>query len=182
MKKNGLIIIICFFLFNSCKRNEVDALPPVTQNGANTFGCLVNGQPWVANGGKYLGNGYKIKVIDGGYQFAYNDTLRNNIWLNGNRSDGENIQIFIRKVYKTGIYNLSNNTGYYPNTIPLNYGSYYDNVHNYATNTNYKGQVIITKADTLINAISGTFEFTCYNPNTKKTITISNGRFDFQNK
>ncbi|UOQ73224.1 hypothetical protein [Hymenobacter cellulosilyticus] len=25
-------------------------LPPATQNGANTFGCLVNGRPWTPRG------------------------------------------------------------------------------------------------------------------------------------
>lgn len=31
-------------------RDPADQLPPATQTGANTFGCLVNGQPYTPSG------------------------------------------------------------------------------------------------------------------------------------
>ncbi|MCW3074373.1 MAG: hypothetical protein JWP69_1442 [Flaviaesturariibacter sp.] len=40
----------------SCKKDkDNDKLPPITQNGANTFGCLVNGKVWLPKG--YSTNG-----------------------------------------------------------------------------------------------------------------------------
>ena len=54
MKYQSLLIIIATFLLlgSSCKKdklvNEIDKLPPATQTGANTFGCLVNGKAWIA--------------------------------------------------------------------------------------------------------------------------------------
>ena len=37
---------------SQCKKNDptpLAQLPPATQTGANTFGCLVNGQVWLPN-------------------------------------------------------------------------------------------------------------------------------------
>jgi hypothetical protein len=38
----GLLLI--FLFCTACKKTGVDALPPETQIGANTFGCLVDGK------------------------------------------------------------------------------------------------------------------------------------------
>lgn len=54
-----LLFITLFFSFMSlltasgCKKNklsELDKLPPATQTGANTFGCLVNGKAYLPGG------------------------------------------------------------------------------------------------------------------------------------
>jgi hypothetical protein len=51
------IIFIAFVLMASgCKKNNnsnnspIDQLPPATQIGANTFGCLINGQAFTPGG------------------------------------------------------------------------------------------------------------------------------------
>ena len=48
------------FMGASCKKNkpqktELEKLPPVTQTGANTFGCLINGKAFTPKG--YSGTG-----------------------------------------------------------------------------------------------------------------------------
>jgi len=53
--KNILLLTISFFLLSSsCKKNKptnpVDQLPPETQTGANTFGCLINGEVFKPGG------------------------------------------------------------------------------------------------------------------------------------
>ncbi|WP_418602421.1 hypothetical protein [Hwangdonia sp.] len=51
MKK--LLFVLSLTLSLSCcnkddnPRNPIDQLPPATQTGENTFGCLVNGEPLV---------------------------------------------------------------------------------------------------------------------------------------
>ncbi|MEO7801559.1 MAG: hypothetical protein ABIR81_06155 [Ginsengibacter sp.] len=50
-----IVLIFCFFLITaSCKKNNTptdeDQLPPATQTGANTFGCLINGKVWLPKG------------------------------------------------------------------------------------------------------------------------------------
>lgn len=52
-----ILIIITFFTLISCNKDEenaiaeIDKLPPATQTGAGTFSFLVNGVPYVDNGG-----------------------------------------------------------------------------------------------------------------------------------
>ncbi len=46
------ITIIFIFCFAQCKKPKVDSngLPAATQEGKNTFGFLLNGQPWPPHG------------------------------------------------------------------------------------------------------------------------------------
>ena len=59
MRIKPFIQFLLFFLFiissAECKKhnlseNPVDQLPPETQTGANTFGCLINGQIFLPKG------------------------------------------------------------------------------------------------------------------------------------
>jgi len=123
--KKILIFIFCIFLFINCKKNELDALPPATQNGANTFGCLVNGNAWVSTGKPASLFNRGTKAIEGGYILIslLKDSARNNVSLMAERGDGTSIQIYINKVFKPGIYPLIFDTGTYPaNIVPFNYG------------------------------------------------------------
>lgn len=53
MKNSNLIttLLAMLALFAGCRKDEpwpLSALPPATQTGARTAGCLINGEPWVA--------------------------------------------------------------------------------------------------------------------------------------
>ena len=49
MKKSTTILVLLSFIFFTCRKEENNfGLPPATQQGANTFGCLIDGKPWVA--------------------------------------------------------------------------------------------------------------------------------------
>src|SRR5688572_8072475 len=53
--KNILLSLIMAFTLNACHNDdkpvaEIDKLPPATQTGANTIGCLVNGKALVPYG------------------------------------------------------------------------------------------------------------------------------------
>ncbi|MDJ1497667.1 DUF6252 family protein, partial [Cytophagaceae bacterium DM2B3-1] len=62
---------------------------------------------------------------------------------------------------------------------PLNYAAYFPgNGKAYVTTPEYQGTVTITRADTVNYIISGRFEFTVYDPESKHTIHITDGRFD----
>ena len=53
--KNLLILLFATFTLSCCDKdkdnpqNPVDQLPPETQTGKNTFGCLINGEPFVVS-------------------------------------------------------------------------------------------------------------------------------------
>ena len=42
-------IILCALFYSACNEDE-DELPPVTMEGKNTFGCLVNGKVFELEG------------------------------------------------------------------------------------------------------------------------------------
>ena len=45
----GFCIILCPLFYSACNEDE-DELPPITMEGRNTFGCLVNGELFLPNG------------------------------------------------------------------------------------------------------------------------------------
>jgi hypothetical protein len=70
MKTTMLFCIMT--LFAACDKDDdkcqgIDCLPPATQTGAGTFGCLVNGEPFVDNSGFF--NCF-YQLVDGEYYFG----------------------------------------------------------------------------------------------------------------
>lgn len=57
MKHFPVLTTALALLLTQCRKNDdapakpEDQLPAATQTGANTFGCLLNGKPWMPSGG-----------------------------------------------------------------------------------------------------------------------------------
>ena len=54
--KKAVFFLFYMFLIVSCNKDDdgcrgVDCLPPKTQTGENTFGCLLDGKPFILKGG-----------------------------------------------------------------------------------------------------------------------------------
>ncbi len=169
----GLLLgLLLAYALNSCSLfPEPDpTLPPITQNGAETFGCLVNGKVFVPKGNsKYPA---VVKIYNG--------------WLNifatrisGNEI-GDQIGISIADVDKTGDY-------YFTEKKLFRY--FGQNCTAGLDDIPINGKVVITKfergEDKTNNLkwliVSGTFEGTIL-PSTKcsDTIKITQGRFDLK--
>ncbi len=43
----ALTLIVLTSILSCTKTEEIDKLPPITMEGKNTFGCLVNGKAWI---------------------------------------------------------------------------------------------------------------------------------------
>ena len=171
-----------------CAKDAPDAgLPAATQVGANTGGCLINGERFVASGwgGSLLSN--PIPALDGGFAF---DSL---YWLQmaGKRgNDNVYLSIFLKRVGRTppklGIYYLDQNTQYYPQGVAefvLNHATYRvsgaSGGETYVTNSQSIGRVNFNHADYGRGISAGTFEFTAASTfDRTKTVTITSGRFD----
>ena len=172
----------------SCKKELTTAdliaqLPPETQTGANTFGCLIDGKPFVPTGtGSFT---YPDYPVIGGYigslPVSYGKT---NFYISA-RQPYFSIDLYVRNVDKTGIYPLKFDTNSYPNvSYPKNYGNYTYTTATTSTQecitkaSTYIGQVEITKADTTNGIVSGKFSFKAINTATGKIVDITDGRFD----
>lgn len=180
-----LSLSLLIFISANCRKNKnnntIDQLPPETQTGANTFGCLVDGQPFKP-GGLQLSGGSLNSI----YQFVYNDDPVNGfIWgISGGKrySNGEIKDIGFRidslQIIEGETYSLENpirGGGYGQYSF---YGSIGSGTNStYQTSGVVKGSVIFKKFDLINQIASGIFWFNAVNDK-GDTIKITDGRFD----
>jgi len=178
MKKNirllWLLAIASSAIFASCKKDKTDEeqLPPITQTGANTFGCLINGKLYTPKGSEQNTPNFRI-IIDPGFQG--NLDIRTYKIENGIKSsfgfNSFNINV-------ADIYNLDT-----AQTFPF-YRQDINSAVCYFTSSNnnyHKGILKITRYDLTNRIISGEFNFKLYDSSIScDTIRITQGRFDKQ--
>ncbi len=175
MKKLPIIISIFLFVFTSCNKDDdpiapIDQLPAATQTGAGTFGCLVNGEPFVDNSDSF--NCF-YQFIDGGYYFG----------ITGTDEDYDLVDIGIftnnQQLIEGQTYELLDTTsgniygsGYFLNSTSIGMAA--------TTNENNGGTLTITKVDFENFIVAGVFSFNLINPFTGNIMEIREGRFDSQ--
>lgn len=173
-----LLLYCCTLLLTQCSKckendpNPEEQLPPATQTGANTFGCLVNGQTWTPQGNNgtanlrvtydpgYAGGSLSIRA----YRFIGDTDKQQSFILGG------------APISQVGTYSCS---------MPVQYTAYFfDETKSRPCDSYYgtadltcKGQLTITRLDLQAGIISGTFNFTLYKPGCD-SVRVTNGRFD----
>ncbi len=177
--KNIFFAIVCFAFISSCGRGSGDstppeALPPATQTGANTAGCLINGNLLLPkNGSQAIGGspqfGLKASFV---YDYFYMDLK--------NYDSGVYLYLYVDNVNNNGIgaYTINQSDGIAsPNGINNNTQVYVESGGKIFISGNNAGVVNITRYNFPI--ISGNFSATLYNKyNALETIEITDGRFD----
>jgi hypothetical protein len=171
-----VIALSVLFVATSCKK-EADKLPAATSTGANTFGCLLNGKTWVATG---RGGGSGVNPTSGGFFGEVDSTVSIYIIAYG---ENDEIAIYLKNITTVGSYVLNKNTSIKPNAVlpQASYGMYavlYD--QEYVTDSLHTGVVNITHADRNTGIVSGTFQMQLLQKSTGKTVSISDGRFDYK--
>ena len=157
--------------------NPIDELPPETQTGANTFGCLVNGQIFKPGGSNLSGPNlsaiyqYLYPGSPNGYIFAVNAADKKdpcNITQIGFTFDSLTITTgtFFLKAMQKG----QGGAGY--QLLRCSFP-----IKELLTTNQIGGQLILKKFDLTSQIASGTFWFTAVNPN-GDTVKITDGRFD----
>lgn len=132
-------------------KDPIDQLPPETQTGANTFGCLINGVPFIVKN-----TSHQVAIYQQGHlQFG-----GGGVSMRVNEPFSINNQI-----------DLIGKARYIVN--PDEVSCYYD------FEDAYKGFVKFTKIDQVNHILSGTFEFSTVTEDCD-TIRITNGRFDMR--
>jgi len=162
-----------FFLLHSCNNDDdnncqgIDCLPPITQTGEGTFGCLVNGEPYVDNSGLF--NCF-YQFVDGEYFFNispnFEDKFFDELDIGCRFIDFQNEQSFDLAISTDGGGAATFFIG--------------QELRNISTNTEYNGLCQITTFDLQNNIISGTFEFEVFDEATQTLYIVTDGRFDAQ--
>ena len=171
--KTYLLPLLALLALAQCKKkadpDPVDQLPSATQTGANTFGCLVNGQAWTPKGSDGTSN-YSI-AYDVGYRQG---TLNISTYRYAN-SDANSKQLII--IYSDSLKTIGN----YP---LVSDGRREALFKDRATGCEFfggpyyrRGNLTITRLDLQAGIISGTFAFTLYKPGCD-SVRVTQGRFD----
>ncbi|MGV7108178.1 hypothetical protein [Flavobacterium sp. U410] len=170
MKKIVLLVLAAFTLGCCNKDDDSNAsLPPATQTGAGTFACYVNGEAFIDTSGGWFNCFYQY--VDGEYYFSisgYDENLTPISISLGTRkktiSQGEVLEL-LEDINGNAIggafFKTSSTDGLSSNT-----------------DSQYTGELTITKLDFTNHIVSGTFWFDVQHPVTGERIEIREGRFD----
>ncbi len=183
MKNCHKLLLMLIFATIACNKNNhsqidpdyVSGLPAATQIGANTFGCLVKGVPWVPQG---YGGGSGNLSIDYDPWFKngiFGISAQNIISQNNSSSIGIGIGDSLNFMKAPLELNLNSNSLY---------GVYYSDRNCFITYFDYsvirKGTLLLTTYDKTKRVIAGQFNATLLKSDCNDTIRITKGRFDFK--
>ena len=167
-RKIYLLLLIPLVALTSCNNDDninkapIDQLPPPTQSGEYTFGCLVNGEPMIPNNTNYIS-----AICQGGIFDISADVNKVNT--------GQVVNIIVpESIIVNESYDLTN----YPFYIAKYqvFGSETTNCY-YDFEDTFDGWIKFSKIDRINQIVSGTFEYSTVTENCD-TIRVTNGRFD----
>ncbi len=170
------IFTVVLLLLTSCSKKEdcddpIDCLPAITQKGANTAGCLVNGEVLLP-GGQGINTGSVLKAI---YNYSSDSDSVFGLSIRDLTSGGSKmmlISIRNRELMEGEIYELTDEES-------NSFGSYINGLNGFVTNEDNRGELTISKIDTERHIASGTFWFDAVDDE-GEIVKIRNGRFDVQ--
>jgi hypothetical protein len=179
-----MLIPILALVIVACKKDPPPnpeptepVLPPLTNTGANTFGCYINGELFVANNGESF---WSLPAISGSF-----DEIENLLSIQGSREidrdensvKSDNLRYRVAVSDGPGVYDMYFETDHYKGyaSTGLDKCDYYHNLLD-------RGVCEITFLDKEQNIIAGTFHMDLINEDCAEDtlMKITDGRFDFQ--
>ena len=154
-------VLFCLLaLVVGCKKDDGSPLPKATQEGKNTFGCLLDGQVFLPTHSHNIFQ--PVTPLQG---YFYRRVL-------GIKAYGEQGQMYLalRDAFRPGTYPLAE-------TSTGNYGSLDRSSGAFYTSSTRGGSLILTRIDTVARVMAGTFEFSALD-RSGGIITVTSGRFD----
>jgi len=169
--KLTLVLIILLSILSCTKTEEIDKLPPMTTEGKNTFGCLVNGKAWIPEPDGGLFNEKLSVRYENGYLSLFaklevkSNNIRQLIYLDASFNDIGKYKIPGPPFPGEMFWNTENEP---MGTIPC---------------TRYKcspedTEVEILNINTSQRIISGTFSYKNLTNRCGDVLNITEGRFD----
>jgi hypothetical protein len=156
----GVLLTSSCDLFDFSRKPK---LPPITSEGKNTFGCMVDGKLWLPESRLGL-TGFHAEA-DANFLAIYADG-ESNTGITIGLIDSSGIKV--NKEYALTVF-LNQ---YFVESSFISNGDWCDYRRYHTTS----GRVTLSRKDR--KAISGTFEFTVFNPDCGDTVKITDGRFD----
>ncbi len=170
------VSILITFCFAKCEKDKLDinGLVPATQEGKNTLGFLLNGQPWAPKG--FNGTANLSIDVDFGFNQGVFGIAAYRIISDDNR---EYFGIGIKD--SLNFISLSSRLPMTKNSIANSrFSNFKCDMNFYDTLTFRGGELIITKLDKINRIIAGTFNAVLFQPGCTDTIKITQGRFDMK--
>ena len=160
---------------SKCKRDDpqpqppkdpLSTLPPESQTGKGTFGCLVNGQAWTPAGSP-LG-GPLLSVVYYNNRFGVSANRMTSV---NSTASFQRIGFSFDGIQTAGTYSLTDSL--------TKVGSYEDfgNFCKLYTSKAQVGTLVITKLDPVARIVSGRFSFTLEKEGCGRVV-VTDGRFD----
>ena len=179
MKKIILIIgILLTTLLSCCKKDDptltpLEQLPKATKVGANTAGCLVNGEAFLPKGFSPSGNLICYYINQETFSLSISDIGNDktkSIYIETNNEELE-----VNKIYNLNMLRSDSNSKFAEYHILKDNG----NDELYSTTPEVTGELVITHHDYDNAIISGTFWFDAINDIGEK-VEVREGRFDME--
>jgi len=166
-----LASLSCLSLY--CKKEEPqkeeDKLPPLTTEGKQTFGCLMNGKAWPDR--------YDIDFGSSGYANGVFELYLRTQYPNST-AIYEEISIYVdHKIFGPGHYVIPVQESGYSHNFIVDYNNKWYN--SYFTPNGYVVMDII-RLDTINHVMSGMFDLSLYGPFESNPINVTKGRFDYK--
>jgi hypothetical protein len=189
MKKMTLVLLGIMLVYGNCKfetkeviPEDISILPPVTDNGANTFGCLIDKVVWVNKGSSTSGvNIYNSTFVYSRQKDSTIIDIKGNMYTYDGKSDDNFSLGFSGKgIPKVGLtYVLEKDA-----KMRMEYYKRLNNSNVYVISKNPNPElntITFTKVDTLSKIVSGRFEGKLVNSTSNNnTLNVSDGRFDIK--
>jgi len=180
LKTYFLLSMACLLFACACTKEEIENLPPATQTGANTFGCLVNGKAFVSSKEPQVGRGFPAGMI---YPLTLTKSYSEEGVVNNIRIEGRSFGIGYIYIY---IYDeLSVEEKSYSIDVAEGFSSFYPNysfmsviyLRGYYYSQENSGSITLTRVDHENRIYSGTFSAELKRED-GRTIRVTEGRFD----
>ena len=181
MKKTNTLLWLTLLCLSTivagCKKDKkAEQLPPATQTGANTFGCLINGVVYTPKGFKLNKPNFEM-IVDPGFN---DGSLSVSVFKIGNELETY-FALGSDSIKNVGFYPVDRNTGFRFAITTKGVASLIcQTLHPDGNASGKTGFIKITRYDLINRVISGEFEFEFTNPDCGlgNPIKITQGRFD----
>lgn len=188
MKSTLTILFFSLLFLSGCslffdrepRETPAPTLPEITAEGANTFGCLVDGEVWLPESDNWSYVPVRGTFSNGSLLIDTNKIISDDTTFQG-------VTLKVIGLYKPDTFYL----GFWERDFPVeasnaSFVEFGNEFLDYQTqgmeSSAEAGTVIITSIDTAstssIRHVAGTFEFKGFNKETNQWISIEEGRFD----